>query len=248
VREIGVSTANSVIPLERLENFVRDHLNEVAPRIMALETPLKVTLTNLPESHLEYIIVPNKPRDESMGTHTVPFTRDLYIDASDFKEVDDPNYFRLAPGKSVGLLYVPYPITAKEIIKDAAGNIIEIKAIYEIGSTVKPKSYIQWVAKSEKDSSPVNIEIRNYSNLFLHTNPMDKKEVPGGWLTDINPNSLQVVKTAYAEVGIKTSKVEDKYQFVRMGYYCVDQDSDLSSGKIVVNRTVSLKEDSSKEK
>ncbi|KAJ3106864.1 hypothetical protein HK100_003670 [Physocladia obscura] len=246
VRELGVTNSNSVIPAERLENFVRDHLNEVAPRLMVVMEPLKVTITNLHEDHLEYITVQNKPRDDSMGTHVVPFTRTVYIDASDFRENDDPEFFRLILGKSVGLLNVSRPIIARQVVKDASGKIIEIKAEIEESLKTKPKAYIQWVAESKKDNSPVNVEIRNYSNLFLHPNPMDKKLVPGGWLSDINPNSLVVVN-ALAEVGVKTSKVEDKYQFVRLGYYCVDLDSDVAEGKYVFNRTVSLKEDSGKQ-
>ncbi|KAI8613566.1 tRNA synthetases class I, catalytic domain-containing protein [Chytriomyces sp. MP71] len=247
VRELGVTTSNSIIPAERLENFVRDHLNEVAPRLMVVLEPLKVTITNLPEHHHEYITVPNKPRDDNMGTHVIPFTRTVYIDASDFKEQDDPEFFRLILGKSVGLLNVPRPVIAKEVVKDASGKVIEVKAVIEDNNKNKPKAYIQWVAESKKDKSPVQVEVRNYSNLFLHPNPTDKKAVPGGWLSDINPNSLVVLDQAMAEVGIRVSKVEDKYQFVRLGYYCVDKDSDLEADKFVLNRTVSLKEDSGKQ-
>ncbi|KAI8840536.1 tRNA synthetases class I, catalytic domain-containing protein [Chytridium lagenaria] len=247
-RDIGVTTSNSVIPVERLENYVRDHLNDIAPRIMAVMEPLKVTLTNLPENFIEYITVPNKPRDDSFGSHKVPLTRTLYIDASDFKEESDPNFFRLTLGQTVGLLYVPFPIKAEEIVKGPDGKIVEIKATYlnAAKTPAKPKTYIQWVADSPKDKSPVSVEVRMYENLFLHPNPVDKTVVPGGWLTDINPHSLRTF-TALAEVGIANSKVEDKFQFVRVGYFCVDKDSDLSKGKIVVNRTVSLKEDSSKQ-
>ncbi|TPX64103.1 hypothetical protein CcCBS67573_g08497 [Chytriomyces confervae] len=247
VRELGVTTSNSIIPAERLENYVRDHLNEVAPRLMVVMEPLKVTLTNVAENHLEYLTVPNKPRDDAMGTHQIPFTRTVYIDASDFKEEDDPEFFRLILGKRVGLLHVPRPIVAKEVVRNAAGKIVEIKAILEDTAQHKPKAYIQWVAESKKDKSPVQIEVRNYSNLFLHPNPTDKKAVPGGWLSDINPNSLVVVDKAMAEVGVRVSKVEDKYQFVRFGYYCVDKDSDVANGKYVFNRTVSLKEDAGKQ-
>ncbi|KAJ3233977.1 hypothetical protein HDU81_001802 [Chytriomyces hyalinus] len=247
VRDLGVTTSNSIIPAERLENYVRDHLNEVAPRLMVVMEPLKITLTNLAEDHLEYLTVPNKPRDDAMGTHQIPFTRTVYIDASDFKEEDDPEFFRLILGKRVGLLHVPRPIVAKEVVRDASGKIVEIKAILEDSAQHKPKAYIQWVAESKKDNSPVQIEVRNYSNLFLHPNPTDKKVVPGGWLSDINPNSLVVVDKAMAEVGVRVSKVEDKYQFVRFGYYCVDKDSDVENGKYVFNRTVSLKEDAGKQ-
>ncbi|KAI9104741.1 tRNA synthetases class I, catalytic domain-containing protein [Phlyctochytrium arcticum] len=250
VRELGVTTANSVIHPERLENIVREHLNDVAPRIMLILEPLKITITNLPEDHFEEITLPNKPRDDSMGTHVVPFTRTVYIDRSDFREQDDPNFYRLAPGKTVGLLNVAHPITATDIIKDAAGHVVEVKARYENGpeGTKKPKTYIHWIAESPKHNSPAKVEVRLYSNLFLHENPQSEKEVPGGWLSDINPESLVVVPEAFAEVGINALNVEDKFQAVRTGYFCVDKDSDVKSKRYVLNRTVKLREDSSKDK
>jgi len=248
VRDVGVTTANTIINVTRLENYVRDHLNDIAPRIMTIMDPLKVVITNLADDFVQEITVPNKPRDESMGNHKVPFTKTIYIDRSDFREQDDPNYYRLAPNKTVGLLYVEHPITCTEVIKDDKGNIVEIRAKYEDQNARKPKTFIQWVADSPKHNSPVEIEVREYSNLFLHENPMDSAAVPGGWLSDINPNSLTVIPKAFAEVGIKDCKVEDKFQFVRVGYFCVDSDSKLDSDpkKIVVNRTVTLKEDSGK--
>ncbi|KAJ3167501.1 hypothetical protein HK101_011766 [Irineochytrium annulatum] len=252
VRELGVTTADTVIPVERLENYVRDHLNDVAPRLMVIPDPLKVVLTNLPENHYESIEVPNKPRDDAMGSHKVPFTRVVYIDASDFRETEDPNFKRLTLGGSVGLLNVPHPITAREVVKDKDGKIVEIKAEYEDkgkGGKDGGKSklaYIQWVAESAKDKSPVPLEIRHYNNLFLHENPMDKAKVPGGWLTDINPHSLEISKGAFAEVGVRSAKVEDKYQFLRVGYFCLDKDSDPAKGRYIFNKTVSLKEDSQK--
>jgi len=248
VRDVGVTTANTIINVSRLENYVRDHLNDIAPRIMTIMDPLKVVITNLADDFVQEITVPNKPRDESMGSHKVPFTKTIYIDRSDFREQDDPNYYRLAPNKTVGLLYVEHPITCTEVIKDGEGNIVEIRAKYEDQNARKPKTFIQWVAESPKHNSPVEIEVREYSNLFLHENPMDSTAVPGGWLSDINPNSLTVVPKAFAEVGINNCKVEDKFQFVRVGYFCVDSDSKLDSNpkKIVVNRTVTLKEDSNK--
>ncbi|TPX64295.1 hypothetical protein SpCBS45565_g05991 [Spizellomyces sp. 'palustris'] len=250
VRDLGVTTANTVIHPERLENIVRDHLNDVAPRLMLILEPLKITLTNLPEGYEEEVTVPNKPRDDSMGSHTVPFTRTVYIDRSDFKEQDDPNFYRLAPGKTVGLLNVRHPITATEVVKDGSGNVIEVKARYENGPEVskKPKTYIHWVAESAKHQSPVKVEVRLYSNLFIHENPQSEKDVPGGWLSDLNPNSLVTIPEAFSEVGINTFKVEDKFQAVRTGYFCVDLNSDVNNGKFVLNRTVTLKEDSKKDK
>lgn len=249
VRDLGVTTATTIIHPERLENVVREHLNDVAPRLMVILEPLKITITNLPENHLEELTIPNKPRDDSMGSHIVPFTRTVYIDRSDFREQDDPNFYRLAPGKTVGLLNVPHPITAVEIVKDASGTVTEVKARYETAPDLrKPKTYIHWVADSPKHNSPVKVETRLYSTLFLHENPANEKEVPGGWLTDLNPESLVIVPEAYVEVGIKTFKVEDKFQAVRTGYFCVDKDSEVEKGKFVLNRTVTLKEDSKKDK
>ncbi|KAJ1553575.1 hypothetical protein HK096_007321 [Nowakowskiella sp. JEL0078] len=245
VRDLGVSKADAVIPVERLENYVRDHLNDVAPRLMAVLEPLKVTLTNLPASHIEEIEVQNKPRDESMGSHKVPFTNTVYIDRSDFRENDDPNFFRLAIGKSVGLLNVSWPITATGVKRDAQGHIIEVLATYDVDASKKPKTYIQWVAQSSKHNSPVKVTVNQYDRLFLHEDPMDEKAVPKGWLSDVNPKSLSVIE-AYVEVGIRTAKVEDKFQFLRVGYFCVDKDSDIKNGKFLINSTVSLKEDSKK--
>ncbi|KAJ3046911.1 hypothetical protein HK097_000403 [Rhizophlyctis rosea] len=249
VRDIGVTTANTVIRVDRLEKYVRDHLNDIAPRLMAVLEPLKVTLTNLSEDHVEEFTVANKPRDDSMGSHKIPFTRTVYIDASDFREVDDPNFYRLAPGKSVGLLNVPYPITATEVIKDAGGKITEIKARFENDANTpakKPKTFIQWVADSPKHNSPVKVEARIYGNLFKHENPLDSKL--GGWMTDIDSDSLKVHREALVEVGIRGLEVESKFQAVRVAYFCVDKDSDVGKGRYVINKTVGLKEDSKKDK
>ncbi|KAI9017249.1 tRNA synthetases class I, catalytic domain-containing protein [Gaertneriomyces semiglobifer] len=246
VRELGVTTANTIIGPERIDNFVRDHLNEVAPRLMLVLEPLKVTITNLPEDHLEELVIPNKPRDDAMGTHVVPFTRTLYIESSDFREEDDPNFYRLAPGKTVGLLHIPHPITATEVVKDANGKVVEIKARYEnAGNTKKPKTYIHWIAESPKHQSPVKVETRLYSSLFTHENPSSLKKE---WLSALNPDSLISLPEAFCEVGILGYKNEDKFQAVRTGYFCVDKDSDFEKQRYVLNRTVTLKEDSKKDK
>lgn len=261
VRELGVTTATSTIEVSRLENYVREHLNDIAPRLMVVLNPLKVVLTNLAEGHVEEITIPNKPRDESMGTHIVPFSRVVYIDASDFRENDDPNYFRLAPGKTVGLLNVPCPITATDFVKDAAGKVVEVRAVYENGpGAKKPKTYIQWVGESAKHGSPVQVEVREYANLFLEDVEEDEAakgdestaatpitaKADGGegipaWLKAINPDSLKTYPNALAEVGVKGTKVEDKFQFLRIGYYCADKDSDPAAGKFVFNLTCGLK-------
>ncbi|KAJ3172398.1 hypothetical protein HDU87_007903 [Geranomyces variabilis] len=248
VRDLGVTTANSTTLPSRLENVVREHLNEIAPRLMLVLDPLKITITNLSADHLELLTVQNKPRDDSMGTRDLPFTNTVYIERSDFRETADANFFRLVPGGTVGLLNVPYPITATEVVKDAAGQVIEVKARYENSPGFKrPKTYIHWVARSPAHHSPVELEVRLYSELFLHADPTNEREVPGGFLSDINPNSLVVVPRAMADVGLRLRRVEDKFQALRTGYFCVDKDSDISGGKYVVNRTVTLKEDSGKD-
>ncbi|KAJ1916259.1 Glutaminyl-tRNA synthetase [Mycoemilia scoparia] len=275
VRELGVSTSTTVIEVARLEKHIRDYLNEYAPRLMAVLEPLKVTLENLPESHFEEIELPFKPRDPSFGSHKVPFTRTLYIDASDFREDITPNYYRLAPGKTVGLLNVPFPITCTEIKKDADGNVVELVCRYEDGKdgkkASKPKAYIQWVADCPERNSPIRLnEVRIFKDLFNHSNPQSKEHVPGGWLSDVNRNSLEVYKNAIAEVGlwdvIKKNIPENKnerliyydgarVQFIRIGYFSVDKDSlfpdsfapeHRGSAKIVLNRTIALKEDVNK--
>ncbi|KAJ3336454.1 hypothetical protein HDU93_002809 [Gonapodya sp. JEL0774] len=244
VRDLGVTTVQSLVDMGRLENYVREHLNEIAPRLMVVTEPVRVVITNLPENHLEEITVPNKPRDDSMGHHVIPFTRIVYIEASDFREKDDPNYLRLAPGKTIGLLNVTFPVTALSYTKDPeTGRVTEVQAVYENdpNSPKKAKTYIHWVADSPKHGSPVQVEIRTYSSLFKHANPDNKEEVPGGYLSDIDPSSLKVMPDAFSEIGVKTAKVGDKFQFLRTGYYCVDYDSDVDNGKFVFNRTVSLK-------
>jgi glutaminyl-tRNA synthetase len=248
VRELGVTTANTTVLPYRLEHYVRTHLNEIAPRLFVVLDPLLVNITNLAPAYVMSLKIPNKPKDDSMGERDAVFTQQIYIDRSDFREVDEDNYFRLAPGKSVGLLNVPFPIKATKINKDAAGKIVSIDAVYEdTGDFVKPKTYIQWIANSAAHNSPVNVQVRLINNLFIHANPSSAEEVPGGWLSDINPDSMQIVP-GMVEPAILNMKKEDKFQGLRIGYFCVDTDSDIEKGDIVINRTVTLKEDSKKDK
>jgi glutaminyl-tRNA synthetase len=209
-----------------------------------------------------------------MGEHVVPFTNTIFIDRSDFREVGSPDYFRLAPGKSVGLLSVKYPIAVTSFKKDATGKVTELICQYMNDPSVfkKPKTYIHWIAQSTKFSSPVGLdEVRIYEQFFMHANPDDKRAVPDGYLTDINPDSLKIVKGAIAEVGIwdqlvnwiKNTGAKDpesmRWQFVRTGYFCLDKDSVIEGdalakdgkagsavGRLVINRIVTLKEDTGK--
>ncbi|KAI0243723.1 Glutaminyl-tRNA synthetase [Massospora cicadina] len=270
VRDVGVTTSVTTIDVKRLEGHIRDHLNVTAPRLMALLDPVKLVLTNLPADHYEALTVPNRPRDPTLGEHTVPFTATLYIDRSDFRTQDSKDYFRLAPGKSVGLLHVPHPVTCTEFEVDALGQVNLIRCRYERdGPPKKPKTYIQWVAECPHAGSPVAIrELRIYDTLFRHENPQDRSQVPGGYLADLNPDSLKVVRGAVVEVGVwdllRTHAAtlvdrpeEVRSQFVRIGYFCLDKDAEVAfnegndrpapSTALVFNRIVTLKEDSKKE-
>ncbi|KAJ2786950.1 Glutaminyl-tRNA synthetase [Coemansia interrupta] len=277
VRELGVSTSSPIISVERLENHIRDCLNEISPRVMAALDPVRVVLTNLPEDHLEMVELPYKPRDESFGSHKVPFTRVLYIDSSDFREVDSPDYYRLAPNKSVGLQGLAHPITCTDIRRNADGSVAEIVCRYENeGKQPKPKTFIQWIADCPKLGSPLRLdEVRIYNPLFKHANPYDESVAPGGWLSDVDPDSLQVYKNAVVEVGLwdliaKFAATEAgkkdvakgcfeniRFQFMRMGYFTLDKDTVLTAAaasaatkgddtKLVANRIVTLKEDPKK--
>ncbi|KAI9026521.1 tRNA synthetases class I, catalytic domain-containing protein [Phycomyces nitens] len=266
VLELGVTTSVSNIDALRFDAKTREYLDRSTPRLMAILNPVKVVLENLPENYLEEIVVANKPKDPSFGEHTVPFTRVVYIDGSDFREQDSKDYYRMAPGKSVGLLNVKYPVRCLEVKKNADGSIAELVCKYENDIPFKkPKTYIHWIAESPDHNSPVRLDqVRLYEPLFKHANP-DSAE--GGFLNDINSHSLTTVTGAIASVGIydqiaswatKTGgadKESMRWQFVRTGYFCLDKDTefDLSKitkgqvreglGRLVVNRTVTLKED-----
>ncbi|KAI7868184.1 tRNA synthetases class I, catalytic domain-containing protein [Spinellus fusiger] len=268
VLELGVTTSLSTIDVVRFDAKTREFLDKATPRLMALLNPIRVVLTNVPEDYIEEIVVANKPKDPSFGEHTVPFTRVVYIDAADFREQDSKDYYRMAPGKSVGLLNVKYPVKCLEVRKDAAGQVVELVCKYENDIEFKkPKTYIHWVAESPAHHSPVILdEVRLYEQLFKHDNP---SEAEGGFLNDMNEHSLSAVKGAMASVGIydqiaqwvKKTGGKDKesmrWQFVRTGYFCLDSDTLLDTEKIlqgdksglsrlVINRTVTLKEDSGK--
>ena len=267
VNELGVSTALTNIQITRFEQTVRRYLEQTVPRLMLILDPVPIIIDNLPEDHLEEVELPFSPKDPTFGSHTVPFTKTVYIDRSDFREEDSKDFFRLAPGKSVGLLKVPFPIKATSFEKDeASGKVTRVHATYEKpaeGTTFKkPKTYIQWVGSSPKQKSPVNIEVRIFNPLFKSENP---DSAAGGYLEDINPNSEEIYPNAMLEIGIDEIKKRapwpeeggekhDKkgeagwesvrFQGLRVGYFCIDKDSDR--GKLVLNRIVSLKEDAGK--
>lgn len=222
----GITSNMTTIKSHLLESCLRDDLNIVAYRAKVVINPLKVTITNFPEDKIDDIKVLDS---------FIPFTRTIYIDRSDFREHDDPNFYRLAPNKTVGLSRA-YQITCNEVIKDEFGNITELKVTYDATNSSKPQSHIQWVAECPERGSPVKIDIRWYEPLFLSENPDS--------IGIINPQSLTIITNCYADLTVVGSKHLDKFQFERIGYFCVDYDS--TDDHLIFNRTVSLKEDSKK--
>ncbi|XP_060575052.1 glutamine--tRNA ligase-like [Ruditapes philippinarum] len=237
--KVGVTMAQTVIDPIMLEACVRDVLNIKAPRCMAVLDPLKVTITNFPADHSGEITVPDFPADESKGSHKIPFAKTLYIERSDFREKTDKNYKRFAVDQPVGLRHSGYVIEVESLKKDNSGNISEVLVKCLKSSEKKPKGFIQWVC------NPQVCEVRLYDRLFFHKSPEDPSEVPGGFLNDVNRDSLQVIPNAYVDSSVKGAKFLDKFQFERIGFFSVD--SDTTPSKIVFNRTVTLKEDKDKD-
>ncbi|XP_007888596.2 glutamine--tRNA ligase [Callorhinchus milii] len=237
--KVGVTVAQTTMEPHLLEACVRDVLNDVAPRIMAVTEPLKVTITNFPFDEPVEVTVPNFPADESKGSHKVLMSTTIYIEQSDFREVMEKGYKRLTPEQPVGLRHAGYVISVHNLIRNKNGKLVELEVTCQKSEAgEKPKAFIHWV------SNPASCELRLYERLFLHKTPEDPSEVPGGFLTDINPNSMKIIEDALVDVSIKDAKPFDKFQFERIGYFSVDPDS--TGAKLVFNRTVTLKEDPGK--
>jgi glutaminyl-tRNA synthetase len=241
VAAAGVSRTNGVVDFEMLEHFQRDDLNRRAGRAMAVLHPLKLVIDNYPEGEHEFVEVANNPEDASAGTRQVPFSREIYIEQDDFREVPPPKYYRLSPGKEVRLRNA-YFITAHEVVKDAAGNIVEVHCTYDPASRGgnspdgrKVKSTMHWVSAAHA----ISAEIRLYDKLFLKPDPTD---VEGGRdvLDNLNPNSLEILASARLEPSLANARVGDRFQFERVGYFCADTDS--AAGNLVFNRTLPLKD------
>nr|XP_056709605.1 glutamine--tRNA ligase [Euleptes europaea] len=238
--KVGVTVAQCTMEPHMLEACVREVLNEQAPRVMAVLEPLRVTITNFPAPHQTLDVqAPNFPADETKGFHKVPFQSTVYIERSDFREVPDKGYKRLAPSQPVGLRHTGYVIAVQNIIKDTSGHVQELEVTCMKSEVAeKPKAFIHWV------SDPLVCEVRQYERLFLHKNPEDPTEVPGGFLSDVNPNSLCVIEEALVDRSVGEAKPFDKFQFERLGYFSLDPDS--TDTKLVFNQTVTLKEDPGK--
>lgn len=237
--KVGVAKRDALTDVALLEHAVRDDLNKKAPRVMAVLKPLKVVITNYPEGLTEEMETVNNPEDESMGYRKIPFAREIYIEQDDFQEVPQKKFHRLSPGKEVRLKSA-YIIKCEKVKKDSDGNITELRCTYDpetksgSGSTRSVKGTIHWVSAKHA----VKAEVRLYDRLFTDEDPAGHEEKDFREL--INPESLEILDNCLIEPELAKAKAGDKFQFVRMGYFCVDP---LSTDKMLVfNRTVGLKD------
>jgi glutaminyl-tRNA synthetase len=239
---IGVSKTTGSIELAMLEHFVREDLNKRAPRAMAILHPLKVVIDNYPENETEEMDAVNNPEDPSAGTRKVPFSRILYIEQDDFREIPPPKYFRLSPGREVRLRY-GYFVTCQSVVKNEKGEVVEVHCTYDPATRGgnnppdgrKVKSTIHWVSAAHA----VNAEVRIYENLFTREDP-NQTEEGQDFTASLNPKSLEVLTDCKLEPSLADPTPGSRYQFERLGYFCVDPDS--KPGKPVFNRTVALKD------
>jgi glutaminyl-tRNA synthetase len=239
---IGVTKVNSTVDIAMLEHCLREDLNKRAPRMMAVLRPIKIVLENYPEGRVEELAAVNNPEDPAMGTRKVPFSRELYIDEEDFREEPPKGYFRLSPGKEVRLRYA-YIIKCVGVEKDpTTGAIRELRCTYDPDtksgssqSNRKVKATIHWVSAAHA----LQAEVRLYDHLF---NKEDPDDIPEGmdWLANINPKSLERLTACCVEPELATAMIGERYQFERIGYFCVDRDSKATS--LVFNRSVTLRD------
>jgi glutaminyl-tRNA synthetase len=239
--EIGVSRTPGQVEIQMLEYFLRQDLNRTSPRVMAVLRPLKVIIDNYPEDLVEEMELVNNPEDSQAGTRKVPFSRELYIEQDDFIEDPPKKFYRLSPGQEVRLRNA-YFITCTDVIKDAAGNIVELHCTYDPetrGGNApdgrKVKATLHWVSARHA----LQAEVRLYDQLFSKENPNDIAEGED-FTANINPNSLEVLQNCWLEPGIAGAEPFSRYQFERVGYFCVDPDS--TSDQLIFNRTVGLRD------
>lgn len=237
---IGVSKNNGVVEIQQLEYYAREDLNKTALRVMAVINPLKVVIENYPEDLVEYVEAVNNPEDESAGTRKVPFSRVLYIEQDDFMENPPKKFYRLSPGQEVRLRY-GYFITCRDVVKDEAGNIIEVRCTYDpetkggyAPDNRKVKATLHWVSAAHA----VSAEARLYNHLFTVESPDADNEKE--FTEFLNPDSMVVLDPIYVEPSLQSAKVGDHFQFERLAYFSVDKDS--TPDKLVFNRTVTLRD------
>jgi glutaminyl-tRNA synthetase len=240
-KTIGIAKRDNLIDVSLLDFCVREDLNKIAPRVMAVLNPVKLVITNYPEGQEEFLESENNPEDEVMTYRQLPFSRELYIERDDFQEEAHKKFFRLTLGTEVRLKSA-YIIKGESVVKDADGTITEIHATYDVDSKSgsgseaskrKVKGVIHWVSTKHA----VEAEVRVYDRLFTNENPDGNKEVD--FKEFINPNSLEVI-TGYVEPSLQSAKELDHFQFQRLGYFCVDRDS--TAEKLVFNKTVGLRD------
>lgn len=241
IEHVGVGVSLSTIQRSKFDHFIRDDLNQRVNRVNGVLNPLKVVLTNYPEGQVEMLEFPNHPDDDSRGVREVPFTRDLFIEQDDFREDPPSKFWRLAPGREVRLRYA-YLITCTDVIKDSNGEITEIHCTIDPetrgGSAPdgrEVKGTLHWVSASQA----IDAEVRLYDRLFKTPFPDQVKE-GRSFLDNLNPESLQVITNAKLEPGLKLARPGDRFQFERLGYFCMDQDS--TEERPVFNRIISLRD------
>ncbi len=241
-QRIGVNKYDSVVDIQLLEHCVREHLNKVAPRVMAVLRPLRVVIDNYPEGQVEELEAINNPEDPAAGTRRVPFSRVLYIEQDDFREDPPRKYFRLAPGREVRLRYA-YFVRCTDVVKDPqTGRVVELRCTYDPATRGgdapdgrKVKATLHWVSAAHAREA----EVRLYDHLFTRADPEDTAE--GQDFKDgLNPDSLVVLPRCSVEPGLAGAQPGERFQFERLGYFCVDSDS--TPERLVFNRTVSLKD------
>ena len=240
---IGVSKSNSTVDFALLEHCVREDLNRTSPRVMAVVRPLKVVIENYPEGQVEELNAENNPEDPKAGFRSIPFSRVLYIERDDFMEDPPKKFFRLAPGREVRLKHA-YIIKCERVIKDEkSGEVIELRCTYDSetksGSSQdgrKVKGTLHWLSAAQAQRA----EIRLYNHLFLKENPGDEKENPE-LKSSLNPDSVEIIQNGFIEPFLKDAAAGDRFQFLRLGYFCVDN-MDSTPEAPVFNRSVTLRD------
>jgi glutaminyl-tRNA synthetase len=240
-RRVGVTKYNSATDIALLEHCLREDLNKTAQRASAVLRPLRVVIENYPEDKVEQLEAVNNPEDPAAGKRRVPFARELYVDRDDFMEDPPKKFFRLGPGREVRLRF-GYFITCRDVVKDETGNVVELRCTYDpetLGGRApdgrKVKGTIHWVSAQYA----LKAEMRLYNHLFLKENPDDVG--PGQqWLDNLNPKSLEVLTECFVEPSLAAADTGDRFQFERVGYFCVDPDS--TDDRLVFNRAVTLRD------
>lgn len=232
IEKVGVAKRENVIDVSLLEFCIREDLNKTANRVMAVLDPVKVIITNYPEGKEEWLEAENNQEDEAAGYRKVPFSREIYIEKEDFKEEASSKFFRLKLGSEVRLKNA-YIIKAESVVKDSEGNITEIHCTYSEDTDKKVKGTLHWVSIPHA----ITAEIREYDRLFMHESPDGDKDT--SFMEFLNPNSL-TIKTGYLEPSLAEAKIDEQFQFQRLGYFNVDDDS--KPGQLVFNKTVGLRD------